>query len=85
MGRQFWGRDLFILLKQRGWEAHVVCGSMLDAEKPGFEKLIEMYGHGVQRRQGRIANVSFTTHELVDQGIAVKVYHPGEMVFAGGN
>lgn len=71
-------RDLFILLSQRGWETRAVCGSMLDAEKPGFDKLMESHGAGGQRREGNAAGVSFTTHELVDEGIGVKVYHPGK-------
>jgi glycosyltransferase involved in cell wall biosynthesis len=69
-------RDLFIALTKRGWSTRVLSGRVLDSPTPGIEKLIERYQPGAQTRGVDTAAGSYLLHDLVDQGVAVRIYQP---------
>jgi glycosyltransferase involved in cell wall biosynthesis len=71
-------RDLLVSLTARGWEAQVLCGSQLDMQLIQIDQILAKRGTPVESRRYENETSSFSTHDLMDAGVAVRVYEPAK-------
>ena len=71
-------RDLLASLTARGWDAQVLCGSALDTQSVNIHQLLATRATPVQSRRHEQETYKYSTHDLTDDGVAVRVYEPAK-------
>jgi glycosyltransferase involved in cell wall biosynthesis len=71
-------RDLLVSLAARGWEAQVLCGSTLDSQLIKLDQILANRDTPVESRRYENETSSYSTHDLIDTGVAVRVYEPAK-------